>query len=131
MTETLPGRRGAEVLHGHVHEPRHARRADPSAGASETIARLGRARSTQLTRWISAPASLELQQFLAEVGRLVPLPGAEVGDQIDDALLAVAAAEQLGDRLQRRQRAGGGLRDLDLGQQRFQLVGELAADRLL
>ena len=50
-------------------------------------------------------APLELQQLLAEVGRIVPLPRAEIGDQVEDAMLPVVVAEQLGDRLQRRQRA--------------------------
>ena len=115
MTDTCRAGSGTEVLHGHFHEPGNARRADAPTGGSEAIARLGRVRSTQSIRWISAPLG-QVAQRLAQFGRVVPLPRTEVGDQVDDSLRTVIVAQQSADRLQGGQRPGVGLRDFDFGQ---------------
>ena len=89
----------------------------PSAGASEAMARLGRAAIDAIDQVQSPrpPRSACAVAVRSSVGSF-PLPDAEIGDQVDDALLAVVLAQQLADGLQGGHRPGGGLRDFEPAQ---------------
>ena len=127
----VPGRRGAEVLHAHFHEPGHAGGVDSLGGLERGNRQVGPRAIHAVDQVDLRPRLVEPQQFLAQLRGIAPLPRTEVGNHVDHAPLPVAGAEQLGDRLQCGKRTGRGLRDGDLGKPFAQLIGELRADRLL
>ena len=66
-----------------------------------------------------------LEQLFPQIAGIIPLPCAEVRYQVYDAVLIVALAQQLADRLHRIVRPSGGLRDGDLAECRVESVGKL------
>ena len=125
----------AVVLHGDPHPPLYA------GGANVFFRLQGGDRQVPPAGLLDAVDEADLDMLLVEFRKaflqlvgLVPLAGAEVGEEVDDAALARVLAEQVLEGLEGRQRLGGRLGNVEfLGivQLFRQAPGEIAGHRLL
>lgn len=124
----------AVVLHGDPHPPLYA------GGANVFFRLQGGDRQVPPAGLLDAVDEADLDMLLVEFRKaflqlvgLVPLAGAEVGEEVDDAVLARVLAEQVLEGLEGRQRLGGRLGNVEfLGiVQLFRQCGEIAGHRLL
>ena len=123
--------RGTKVLHGDLHPPLHAR------GANAFFRLQRRDSQVRPARFVHAVDQadlgvvvVELREAFFQVVGLVPLAGAEIGEQIDNPPLAGVLTEPLADGLEGRQRFGSSLRDFHGIQRAVQSLGEFGIDGL-
>ena len=68
---------------------------------------------------------LPFEQHFFRVGGIVPLPRAEIGNQIENPPLALGVAQQFVERFERFDGPGVGLRDVALVEDLLQTIGEI------
>ena len=121
----------AEVRHGDLHEQRHPGRPRAAAGTQVADRQVGVLRLHAVDQVDLDPRGAEPGQAAAQLARLVPLPRAEVGQQVEHAALVLRLLQVLPDGLHGRQRTGGRERGLQSAQQAAQPAEKIGVDRLL
>ena len=128
------GRRLAEVPNRDFHEQRHARRPGTRRGRQGRDCQVRPHPVHAVDQVDLGLAFVEVLQLAAQIGRIVPLPGAEIGNHVDDPVFpvrpAVRLAEQLVDRLDRFDRSGGRFGNLQRLHHVLEPLGEVEIDRL-